>query len=725
MTNRSSRKARRPRPAASVPSSSPERSRAIVLGVLTIAVATFVAYLPSMHGGVLWDDRAHITAPALQSLDGLGRIWLSPHATQQYYPVLSSVFWLEWQLWQANTFAYHVAKVAEHVLAAGLLWGVLRALRVRGAWFAAALFALHPVSVESVAWISEQKNTLSAVFGLAAVWCYLRFDANARSSAESAGAPRLWTAAAEHVRQGGRGIYAIALLLFVLALLSKTVVATLPAVLLVIAWWKRGRVDLRRDAIPLLPWLLIGVVAGAATAWFERVVVGARGSAFELAVIQRLLLAPRIVWFYLGKLVWPSPLIFFYPRWTVDPGESIWWLALVAFVALTTLLVWWSMRPASAESASSRRAPLAALLIFVGTLVPVLGFLNVYPFRFSYVADHFQYLAQASVFALVAGAVAQAAQHSAFRRRVAAGAAVVVLATCGWLTWQQNGQYGSDAIHHYQAILADNPRASIAYENWGDELLRQDRFDEAIPLFRRVLAGDPEHFEATRDLAVALDRSGRLAEALPYFEHAVRIDPAPEISENALGVALLRSGRVNDAIAHLERAVSLDAAKGSSMFGFYLDLGRAYVKANRYEDGLAQFRRARDIAGPDQPITIYDALVGDALVRLGRDSEAEPFLRRAIDADAGDAAHRLDLGRLEYRSGRYADAERHLSEAIRLQPDMVDAYVGLAFTYDSLGRRAEAQQTARHAVEVGRRTLSPDVAQRIVETMAPLLAADR
>jgi tetratricopeptide (TPR) repeat protein len=689
-----------------------------VLGVLAIAAATVVAYLPSMHGGLLWDDRAHITSPALQSLDGLRRIWLSPRVLQQYYPVLGSVFWLEWQLWQANTFAYHVAKVAEHVLAAGLLWGVLRTLRVPGAWFAAALFALHPVSVESVAWISEQKNTLSAVFGLAAVWCYLKFDARAASDG-----PRVTLA--EHLGQGGRGTYALALLLFVLAVLSKSVVATLPAVLLVIAWWKRGRVDLRRDVVPLLPWFLVAVVFGAVTVWFERVVVGARGGGFELGIVERLLLAPRIVWFYLGKLAWPSPLIFFYPRWTVDPGGWIWWLALVAFVVATALLVWWSMRPAPEGASSSRRAPLAAFLVFVGTLVPVLGFLNVYPFRFSYVADHFQYLAQVSVFALVAGVVAHVAQRSALRRRVAAGAGVVVLATCGWLTWKQNDQYGYDAIHHYQTILAENPTAWIAYENWGDELQRQGRFDEAVPLFRRALEGDPRYFEATRDLAVALDRAGHLPDALPYFEQAARLDPDPKASENLLGVALLRSGRVNDAISHLERAVSLGEAEGTPIATFYLDLGRAYVKANRLEDGVKEFRRARALAGADSLLPDYDALLADALVRLGREGEAEPHLRRAVDADAGDAVHRLDLGRIEYRSGRYADAERHLSEAIRLQPDMVDAYVGLAFTYHSLDKAAEARQTALQAIDMGRRTLPPDVAQQVADTMAPLLETDR
>jgi tetratricopeptide (TPR) repeat protein len=691
------------------------RISAIVVGVLTLAAATFLAYWPSMHGGVLWDDAAYLTPPALRSLDGLRHVWFMPGATLQYYPALYSTFWLEWHLWQANMIAYHVVKVAEHVLAACLLWGVLRTLRIPGAWFASALFALHPVSVDSVAWISEQKNTLSAVFVFAAAWTYLKSH--------------------EHPVPGrGRILYVVALLLFVLAVLSKSVVATLPAVLLVVIWWRRGRVEIRRDVVPLLPWFAVAAAAGVVTAWLERVVVGAQGAGFDLGILQRLLLAPCVVWFYLSKLVWPSPLVFFYPRWTVDASDWTWWLSLVAFLAAAGLLIWWAVRRETGdgsedgdlqgETPSSRRAPLAAALIFVGTLVPVLGFLNVYPFRYSFVADHFQYLAQVSVFVLVAGSIASVAARRPSLRPMTMGAAVAVLATCGWLTWKQSDQYGHDAIYHYRVILAQNPKAWIAYEDWAFELMRQGRFDEAVPLLRQAIDADPEFFEAARDLGTVLERNGRLDEALPYLERAVRLDPDPKGSENRLGMALLRGGRVAQAIPHLERAVSTAEEEHNPIFQFELDLGRAYVAAGRLESALKEYRDARERAGADYPLPAYDALMAAVLMKMKRDTEAEPYLRRAIEADAGDAAHRLDLGRIEYRTGRYADAERHLSEAIQLRADLVDADVGLAFTYQAIERPADARRTAMQAVEVGRRTLPADVAQRVAETMAPLLGRE-
>src|SRR6185312_9465318 len=227
---------------------------------------------------------------------GLGQIWTRPGATQQYYPVVHSAFWLEHRLWGDATLGYHLLNVLLHVTAACLLAAVLRKLAVPGAWLAAFLFALHPVAVESAAWISEQKNTLSTVFYLLAALAYLRFDARRTA-----------------------GAYALGLLCFLLALFTKSVTATLPAALLLVLWWKRGRLEGRRDVRPLLPWLAAGLAAGAFTAWVERHFVGAQGPAYVLDLPQRCALSGRIIWFYLGKLAWPARLTFIYPHWTIDP----------------------------------------------------------------------------------------------------------------------------------------------------------------------------------------------------------------------------------------------------------------------------------------------------------------------------------------------------------------------------------------------------------------------
>src|SRR5271170_3332479 len=247
-----------------------------------IFCATFAAYFPALRGGLLWDDSSHLTKPGLQSFHGLWRIWLELGATQQYYPLLHSAFWLEHRLWGNAVTGYHLTNLALHALSACLVVMIMKRLTLPGAWFAGFVFALHPVHVESVAWISEQKSTLSGVFYLAALLAYLHFyldsDQDRRKSK-----------------------YLLATGLFVLALLSKTVTATLPAVLVVIFWWQRGRrIRWRRDVLPLLPWFALGAFAGIFTAWIERTVIGARGTAFMLTPAQRLLIAGHSLFFYAG-----------------------------------------------------------------------------------------------------------------------------------------------------------------------------------------------------------------------------------------------------------------------------------------------------------------------------------------------------------------------------------------------------------------------------------------
>ena len=262
----------------------PMRARLRNMGMAGLIFgATFLAYLPAVHGGFLWDDEGHVTKPELQSFHGLVRIWGEVGATQQYYPLLHSAFWVEHRLWGDSLVGYHLMNLLLHAGAACLVVAIMRRLALPGAGLAGLLFALHPVCVESVAWISEQKNTLSAVFYLGAMLAYLHFDRDRR-----------------------RSHYYLALGLFLLALLSKTVTATLPAALLVIFWWQRARLDWRRDVLPLAPWLLLGACGGLFSAWMERTIIGAGGAEFALTPVQRGLVAGRAICFYLGKLAWPA-----------------------------------------------------------------------------------------------------------------------------------------------------------------------------------------------------------------------------------------------------------------------------------------------------------------------------------------------------------------------------------------------------------------------------------
>src|SRR5207248_2820720 len=320
-------------------------SRWVWLFALALIAISALAYLPAWNGKLIWDDNRHITQPALRSWQGLADIWTRVGATQQYYPLVHSFFWIEQKLWGDSVVGYHLVNILLHSLGAVALLQILQRLKIPGAWLAAALFALHPVQVESVAWISELKNTLSGLFFFCSIHAYLNFD-----------------------EQRSRVAYFGSLALFLFGLMCKTVIAPLPAIILVVLWWRRGRLRLRDDVVPLLPFFALGIGAGLFTAWVERNFVGAQGSAFTLSIVQRCLIAARDFWFYLFKLLWPAKLTFIYPRWQIS--SAVWWQYLFPLALILLLAVLWQLRKNS-------RAPLAATLVFLGLLFPALGFINV------------------------------------------------------------------------------------------------------------------------------------------------------------------------------------------------------------------------------------------------------------------------------------------------------------------------------------------------------------
>ena len=656
---------------------------------------------------MLWDDAAHLTKPVLRSLTGLYYIWFVPGATQQYYPLLHSAFWLEWQIWRDHTFAYHVVNVLQHAAAACLLWGVLRHLQVPGAFLAASLFLVHPVNVESVAWITEQKNTLSAVFYFAAAWCYLIF-------AESE--PRKRTLPWGAVTSRSPGWYGLALGLFVLGLLTKTVIATLPAALLLVFWWRRGSLNVKGDVLPLLPWFALGAAAGAVSAWSERVLIGAQGAEFELGFSHRLVLAGRVIWFYLSKQLWPADLMFFYPRWDIDPADWHWWLYLVGVVLVLAVLT-------AVAMLVRVRAPLAAFLFFAGTLFPALGFFNVFPFRFSFVADHFQYLAGVGIVTLAAAGAMRLAQRASRWRIpiVAVSAACVVL--LGVLAWRQSDHYGHDAIHHYRTIIKQNPDAWVAYGNLAWLLVERQEYSEAIALFHRALELNPRHLESLRDLGTTLQQQGRLEEALPYFERALALDPDPKAAENRYGSALLRSGRAAEAVPHLQRAIELSVEEKAPVPRFHVDLGLGLAAVKRDQEAAVEFERAQRLAGDHYPIAT--SLLADTLMRLGRDDEALPHLRSIVESEPSDAIHRFDLGRILYNRSQFAEAVPPLEGAIKLRPDLLDAYIVLALSQAELQRPVEARNTAVKALEIARLELPAETVRAIEGRLASVLGPAR
>ncbi|HWA25876.1 MAG TPA: tetratricopeptide repeat protein [Lacunisphaera sp.] len=612
-----------PHPASAPPTRPAAGDRSSASGWLILfLLASLVVYWPALRGDFLWDDLGHVTSPALQSLSGLGRIWSEPGTTQQYYPMLHSAFWLEHVLWGDATAGYHLVNVLQHALAAFLFGLLLRRLALPGAWTAALLFLLHPVCVESVAWISEQKNTLSLVLYLGAALAWLRFD-TAR----------------------GKGAYALATGLFVAALLTKTVTATLPAALLVLIWFRRGTLRWREDVVPLLPWFALGVGGGLFTAHFERVGIGAEGADFGLGALDRLVLAGRVFWFYLAKLAWPADLVFVYPRWNVDAGVWWQWLFPAAGLGLLAGFAWWSRRS---------RAPLAAALLFGGSLFPALGFVNVYPFVFSFVADHFQYLASLAVFALAGAGLAL------LPRPAGIAAAIFLAALLGILAWQQAAVY-RDNVTLYGHTLRSNPDAWLAHHNLGTILSDQGRPAEALPHVERTLALRPDYPEALNNLGNCLTALGKASEALAPLERAIQLQPKYAAAYNNLGIALMGLGRAEEGRARFETAVTLDPQYVAAR----RNLGLALARAGRVSEALPQFEAAVKLSPDDVDARLQ---LGTALFTLSRPDEAVPQYEAALALQPDSAAAHYNLGLALHKLGRITEAKAHLDEAAALDP---------------------------------------------------------
>jgi Flp pilus assembly protein TadD len=624
---------------------------------LAIFVLTLVAYIPAIQAGYIWDDDSYVTQnAALTTVDGLRQIWLDRSASPQYYPLVFTSFWLEHHIWGLSATGYHVVNILFHLFSALLLWRLLRSLELPGAWLAAAVFAIHPVHVESVAWITERKNVLSGFLYLAAVASFFRYAGIGTS------------VGGEAKRHGGTDATAAAwpwalttALLFLAALASKSVTSTLPAVLLLLAWWQRGRVGRRVWAL-LLPLFAIGAGAGLSTAWIEKHHVGAAGAEWAFSLPERCLIAGKALWFYVGKILWPHPLIFFYPRWQIHHAPLLDYLQpLLALLLL--LLLWFGRRRLG-------RGPLVAALIYAGTIFPALGFIDVYPMRFSFVADHFQYLASIPIIVLGSVLAASLGRRSLSPLLRSLFAALLLLAA-GRLTYVQARAYANPETL-WRTTLAHNPAAFAAQSELGLILYRRGDLETAAGYFERAIELKPDYYEALNNLGIiqnlrahhqaaidlfrrALDvspeyvpawvnlgtaeyRLGRTEEAIEALKEALRIFPDGAETLCNYAAMLAVDGRVEEAAAAIERAAELGVVTAPSR----LALAAAHLRKREFQSALVQFQRGIDADFGNA--TLHNGK-GVALAHLGRLEEAALAFEKALALDPRNVEYSANLGR--------------------------------------------------------------------------------
>ena len=543
----------------SVPPSARRFTWQNILPILALGLLVVVSYLPAMlWGGFVWDDKIFVNADPIREVSGLWHIWFSPsdisiEGEGHYWPLVYTTFWLEHKLWGFAPTGYHIVNVLLHLANTLLVWHLLRRLAVPGAWVVAAVFAVHPLHVESVAWIIERKDVLSGLFYLATVLAWMRL-----------------------VEQPSRGRYVGSLALYAAGLLSKSIVVTLPVALLIWHWWKQNRVT-STDLLRLVPFCVVGLVITVGDLAFYR---SLESLSLGYSLTERTLIAARALWFYAGKLLWPSELAVIYPRWDIRVADPLAWGYLIAAVALALAL--WRFRQRIG------RGPLAGALFFVITLSPVLGFVDYGYMQFAFVADRFQYLAGIGVIAVVIGSSTYGVRHmSDLWQKVALGSTAMVLVVLGVLTWHQASIY-RDNETFYRHIIALNPQARTAHLNLSKALYGQARYEEALEAARVAVEQRPGYFDTYANLGGVLSALGRFEEAEPHLRRAIALNPQEWHAHLNLGKVLGAQGRYEEALEVTHVAVERrpDVAEAHAL------LGLACAALGRFDDALQHFDQA-------------------------------------------------------------------------------------------------------------------------------------
>jgi Flp pilus assembly protein TadD len=601
------------------------------LFIVALLAAVILVYQPAWHGGFLWDDEVHLLNNPVLKPGGLLKAWV-PGTYINYWPLTFTAYRLEFDVWGLDPLGFHIVNIVLHAISAILVWRILGHLKAPGAMFAAALFALHPVNVESVAWIAQLKNVLSLLLVLLSVLLYLRYE-----------------------ERGQRWCFLWSIGVFFLSALAKGMAVTLPVVLLACAWWQRGRIA-RRDLLHVVPYLLIGVLMAGVEVWSQHLVASGGAPVRSDGLLSRAAIAGCAVWFYLGKLLWPVNLIFVYPRWNIDERNLLSYVPGVLLVILLAL-GWWQRR-------GWGRPVVMLVVCYVALLLPVLGFVNIYFMEYSLVADHWQYAATIVPCAMFAAAAATLGRRWRWPRPAGYAACSVVLAILASLSWQQSHMY-ADAETLYRTTLAKNPDCWMFHSNLGIVLFESGRVDEAITQYQQASEIKPDYVEAHANLGFALAQRGRFDEAIAHCNEALRIDPNCTEAHNSLGIALAVCGRFDEAIVHFQKALELQPDFANARNN--LDLAQSQRK--RILKDLAA-RRESLRSRPEDVALLNDtawllATNPNASIRNG--AEAVELAQRAAQLSEGREPAVLGTLAAAYaEAGRFSEAVETARKALKL-----------------------------------------------------------
>ena len=635
-----------------------------------------IIYIPSLKNGFIWDDDAYLYKSSwIQKTDGLRVIWLT-HKTFQYYPLVFTSFWLEHNLWGLNPFGYHTVNLILHILNAFLLFWLALKIYPRLAFIVTLLFAIHPIQVETVAWIAERKNLLSLFFFLLSTLVYLRFD---------------------HTRR--IRYYLLSVVMFVFALLSKSVAACFIFVPALYKWWRDGKVTWREARLSAI-FIVLGLLSGLHTLYLELYNVGAHGKEFALTLLERVILSGKVIFFYIHKIIFPFHFMFFYPRWQID--VRIWWQWLfpVAVMAALGLLIYYRKR--------TGRGALALFIFYVVSIFPALGFVNVFPMKFSFVADHFSYLSTPALLLLLCTGLTFsfdklkikffALRSTPFRIFLMGLFIFMVIYLCGKsMVLTQN--YKNETTL-WSNLIRDNPKAWIAYNNLGVIYDNVGKTESAIDLYTRAITINPDYSEAYNNRGNVYRDRGNIQQAISDFNKAIAINPNFAEAYNNRGTTYRNQGNIRQAILDYNKAIEIDSSEPN----IYYNRAIAYEEQGNIRQAVSDYTRV--IAINPNDAEAYNNR-GTIFSNQGSFSKAISDYTKAIVINPKYANTYNNRGLAYFNQGNLFRAISDYTRAIEINPGYAEAYNNRGVAYFMVKEYSKAWADA-HKAEGSGYTVNPE-----------------
>lgn len=668
-----------------------KRTRGLICAAL--ALATFCVYC--RVGGfdfVNYDDPEYVTENAMvrPGLTLKGIVWAFTHCyASNWHPLTWISHMLDCQIFGVRPAGPHWENVAWHAGNSVLLFLLLYQM-TRAQWRSAAvaaLFALHPLHVESVAWISERKDVLSAFFGLSALLAYVQYVAESKVQPRS-----LDDSAAGTFRFYRWRVVALAL--FGLSLLAKPMLVTLPFVMLLLDLWPLQRVENTGWRTLLTPqfgrlvrekwvWFVLSAASSVMTIYAQKT-GGSVMTVETLPIFWRLVNAIESCFWYLEKTFWPTHLAMFYP---LERQHAIPSFACECLILLAVSLV-------AVRTLKGRPYLFTGWFWFIGMLVPICGVLQVGD---QHVADRYSYLPSIGLFILIIWGSYEQVKGSKFVSRFAAGAVGISLVLFAAATVLQSAVWKNGLTLSAHTISTTHNN-DIAWNNYGDALFKLGRFSDAATAFNTAIEINASLPFAHKNLGQALNKLSKPDEALVQFERAAQLNPTDADTQNVLANELAERGKREDALAHYEAAVKLRPDNA-----LYQDNeGIALAAVNRKADALAYYAEAARLEPTNAG---YQNNFATALARAGQKSAAIEHYQTAIQDDPKFAEPYSNLGTLHASENHWDEAARDYAEAVRLEPTNATIHLNAGLVFLKVGRQDEAMNHFAEAVR-----LNPDLA---------------